>query len=295
MLYKKCDMKRTDNFFLIHNYNTVPEQLLEYCDQYLIVDCSDDGSTREELKRRNYRFVTAENTGHNLTTYFHYFEDHYDELPERIALLKGNIIGRHVTREYFERACGNHYFTYLYQEPSMWDRYGKNKENNESGPLAMLVSECQYAERNNSWYMHQSHEYRYFYDMDDFIRFIYKNPVIPRYLTFAPGGCYIVQREQIRSHSPVFYRNLNKVMEYRREANFPAEAFLVERLMPWIFESNLEVNPWMEDEQAFDTMLERCERSVNRYRAWNSQHLKRLKLWMGAKEPVFLEEENDRQ
>ncbi|MBQ8032036.1 MAG: DUF3431 domain-containing protein, partial [Butyrivibrio sp.] len=147
-------MKKTDTFFLIHNYNTVPKELIELCSDYLIIDCSDDGKTKEELKACGYKFVDTENTGHNLTSYFHYFIDHYDELPEWIALLKGNIIGRHVSREYFERVYDNKWFTFLYQDQKMWERY---KKGGDEGSIASLLSEGGYIEHNNSWYMNQSH------------------------------------------------------------------------------------------------------------------------------------------
>ena len=32
-------MEKTDTFFVIHNFNTVPEKLLEYCKDYIIL-CS---------------------------------------------------------------------------------------------------------------------------------------------------------------------------------------------------------------------------------------------------------------
>nr|MCR4995877.1 DUF3431 domain-containing protein [Butyrivibrio sp.] len=100
-------MKKSDTFFLVHNYNTVPKELIEYCNDYLIIDCSDDGKTPDELKAAGYNFIHVENTGHNLTSYFHYFIDNYDNLPEHIALLKGNIIGRHVSKEFFDRIYNN--------------------------------------------------------------------------------------------------------------------------------------------------------------------------------------------
>ena len=77
-------MKKSDTFFLVHNYNTVPKELIEYCNDYLIIDCSDDGKTPDELKAAGYNFIHVENTGHNLTSYFHYFIDNYDNLPEHM-------------------------------------------------------------------------------------------------------------------------------------------------------------------------------------------------------------------
>jgi hypothetical protein len=125
--------------------------------------------------------------------------------------------------------------------------------------------------------------------MDDFYRFVYKNPVIPRYCTFSPGGCYIVNKEQILKNSKTFYKNLNTLMEYRKEVNFPAEAFMVERILPWIFTSRYETNSWMENEDDFATMLEKCEASVNKFREWDGLRLKRIRKMLGAKSPVFLE------
>ena len=192
-----------------------------------------------------------------------------------------------VSKEFFDRVYDNKWFTYLYQDKTMWERYKKGGDENS---IASLLSEEGYIELDSSWYMNQSHSYRYFYDMDDFYRFVYKDPVIPRYCNFSPGGCYIINREQILKNSKTFYKNLNTLMEYRKEVNFPAEAYLVERLMPWIFTSRYEVNPWMEDEEEFANMLEKCEKSVEKHRLWNNLKLKRFRLLLGAKEPVFLED-----
>ena len=43
-------MEKTNNFFVIHNFNTVPEYLLEYCNDYIIFDASTDNKVTEELK-----------------------------------------------------------------------------------------------------------------------------------------------------------------------------------------------------------------------------------------------------
>ncbi len=282
---------KTDTFFLIHNYNTVPVDLINYCDNYIIYDTSDDESVVSELEDKGLNYIHRENTGHNLTSYFHYFIDNYDNLPDWIALLKGNIIGRHCSKDYFDRVYDNKWFTFLYQDTSMWERYKKQTAGQENDSIASLITEGGYIEENSSWYMNQSHAYRYFYDMDDFYRFVYKDPVIPRYCAFSPGGCYIINKEQVLKNSKVFYKNLNTLMEYRKEYNFPAEAYLVERLLPWIFTSNYQVNPWMEDEQKFYEMLQKCETSVNKHREWDKLRLKRIRKMFGAKEPIFLEGE----
>ena len=253
--------KKSDNLFLIHNYNTVPADLLSYCKDYIIFDCSDKPEVREELEKKNIRFRETPNTGHNLTSYFRYFYEEYGHLPEVICLLKGNMFGRHLTEEYFAKVCGRSFFTFLFLEPEEWPRFAKfdaeGKKNPETGTF--LSAENVYTEPNNAWYTEvERHPKRFFDDPDDLMRFIYKSPLIPKYYSFAPGACYIVRADQIRLHGPVFYKNLNKLMDYGIAPDFPSEAHMVERILPILLNSAWEVNPWMEEEAAFDAKLPEC-------------------------------------
>ena len=285
---------KTDNFFLIHNYNTIPDDLLEYCSRYLIMDASDDEGVVRALDERHLNVVHVPNTGHNLTSYFSWMADQIDAAddavgvtttmgsdptiagaaPVVVCLCKGNMIGRHCSEEYFARVCNNTWFTYLYEEYSMRPRYSKatrevleaNQGKDPSkGSIAALVTESCYLEENNSWYADTgTHPFRYFRRYDDLLRFVYKDPVIPKQVMFSPGGCYIVRREQFLRHGAAFYRNLNKIMNYTLDPAFPAEAYMVERMLPVIFESSYELNPWMKDEKLFDEKLAECEKAVKK-------------------------------
>ena len=62
---------KTDNFFVIHNFNTVPVELIELCENYVIYDCSTDESIKKTLHDCNYNVIDVENTGHNITSYFY--------------------------------------------------------------------------------------------------------------------------------------------------------------------------------------------------------------------------------
>ena len=296
-------MKKTNNFFLIHNFNTVPEDLLAYCKEYLIVDASTDENTVAELKEKGLHFIHVENTGHNITTYFSYFAKHYEELPEVICICKGNMIGRHCSKEYFDRVYDNSYFTYLYEDRASRTKFEKADRNSDRrradgadtgsadgngqgavqlSSISSLVSECQYIEENTSWYVDSpSHPHRYFDDFDDLLEFVYKDPVIPRYCLFSPGACYIVRREQIRKHTPEFYKNLNKIMDYALDPNFPSEAHMVERMLPLIFEASYEENPWMQEEAAFDEKLKEREEIIRKKDEWNGKRFKRLRRLLG--------------
>ena len=228
--------------------------------------------------------IDIENTGHNITTYFSYFDEHYDNLPEVICLLKGNMIGRHCSREFFEQVYDNKTFTFLYDEKQYWNRFSKyneNKEKNEIGST-FLAMENVYVEKNNSWYVDSpNHPKKYFNDVDDLLRFIYKEPMIPQYCMFSPGACFIVRREQILKHSREFYRNLNKIMNYAMDPSFPSEAHQIERILPIIFTSLCEVNDWMNDEVAFEAKLPECSAYIQYKWENRPRRFKKLRQALG--------------
>lgn len=254
-------MQKTTNFFLIHNFNTIPTQLIERCEDYIIYDCSSQKEIKEQLHSMGLKVKDIPNTGHNITSYFSYFAENYDNLPEVICLLKGNMIGRHCSEEFFAQMYDNKSFTFLYDEKQYWDKFAKftsDGQKNEIG-TTFLGMENVYIEKNNSWYADSpNHPKKYFNDVDDLLRFIYKKPMIPQYCMFSPGACFIVRREQVLKHSREFYLNLNKLMDYGTAPNFPSEAHQVERILPIIFTSLSEVNEWMNDEKAFEEKLPEC-------------------------------------
>ena len=43
-------MTRTTNFFLIHNFNTIPTELTELCEDYILYDCSNDMNVKKNLR-----------------------------------------------------------------------------------------------------------------------------------------------------------------------------------------------------------------------------------------------------
>ena len=72
-----------------------------------------------------------------------------------------------------------------------WDRFSKyneNKRKNEIGTTFLAMEKNVYVEKNNSWYVDSpNHPKKYFNDVDDLLRFIYKDPMIPQYCMFSPG------------------------------------------------------------------------------------------------------------
>ena len=277
-------MQKTKNFFLIHNFNTVPTELIDMCEDYLIYDCSSQPEIKEKLHSMGLKVKDIPNTGHNITSYFSFFAENYDNLPEVMCLLKGNMIGRHCSKEFFDQVYDNKSFTFLYDEKQYWDKFAKftgDGQKNEIG-TTFLGMENVYIEKNNSWYVESpNHPKKYFNDVDDLLRFIYKKPMIPQYCMFSPGACFIVRREQILRHSKEFYLNLNKLMDYGVAPNFPSEAHQIERILPIIFTSLCEVNDWMNDEKAFEDKLPECSAYIQYKYENRPRRFKKLRKALG--------------
>lgn len=276
-------MNKTTNFFVIHNYNTIPTELLELCEEYIIYDCSSELDIKEKLHASKLNVKDVENTGHNITSYFSFFDEYYDNLPDVICLLKGNMIGRHCSKEFFEKVYDNKTFMFLYDEKQYWNKFSKYNinEKNEIGNT-FLAMENVYVEKNDSWYVNsENHPKKYFNDVDDLLRFIYKKPMIPQYCMFSPGACFIVRKEQILIHSREFYRNLNKIMNYGMSPSFPSEAHQIERILPIIFTSLCEVNEWMNNEADFEKKLPECSAYIQYKYDNRPRKFKKLRKMLG--------------
>lgn len=239
-------MEKTDNFFLISSYNCNPQYLLDYCQNYIIYDRSDIKDYENEIAKLG-NVYRVENTGHSITDYFKFFAEHYNKLPDNIELLKANIIGRHVSKDFFERVYNNKYYTFLYEDN---EKKKKSKKN-----IFFQTSENEFLEINNSWYV-PYHPHRFFKSYNQLLKFIYQDPILPEYCLFAPGACYIISKHQILKNTKEFYLNLNKIISYTLKPKFPSEAHQVERMLHTIFTCNYNVNDYMNDTDKFDIALQ---------------------------------------
>lgn len=232
---------KTDTYFVISNFNTIPEQYLEYCNNYIIYDQSTDKNIVDQLKSSNWNITFVEHTGHNISDYFRFIIEHYDNLPDNTMFLKGNIIGRHLNKEYFDKVYNNKYFTPLYNDPlfkdSVWN--------------CNVLYEGVFLELNTNWYV-DSKPYNYFRTYNELLKFIFVDPIIPKWLIFSPGACFIIPKVHILKYPKRFYQNLYHIVTYRF---FPIEAYHVERMMHVIFNGNYILNDILLSEVAFHESL----------------------------------------
>jgi hypothetical protein len=237
-------MKKTDNFFVISNFNYDTRHLLTYCKNYVIYDQSNKKEYKDMLGGLNVIF--SKHSGHNISDYFTFFIENYDSLPEIICLIKGNIYPRHLSKEFFDKVYDNQFYTFLFQNSAY---IGSNKRSH------FLCLENQYLEFNNSWFI-KEHPHWYFQSYNELLEFIYDDVVLPRYNLYSPGACYILNREQVLKTPKEVFQNLIKVITYTKPVNpFPSEAHQVEWLCHILYSSNYTFKPYMLDGKAFDKAL----------------------------------------
>lgn len=212
------------NFLCISNHNNDLTWVKEYKNPYIIYDRSDNDSFVNGLN-----FIKSPNVGYNIYDICSFIIDNYDNLPEHTTFCKGNIFPRHITKEKFEELMNNKFFTPLFDY----------KLHSPSMPVCMFSSDGNWSEINNSWYMNEGKPKKYFNNYNEFLNYIFVNPVIPNYVTFAPGGNYVVPKKQILKYGIEFYKNLRTFVSH---STFSVESHIIERALYTIWLCNFEIN-----------------------------------------------------
>jgi len=211
------------NFLCISNHNNDVSWVKKYQNEYIIYDRSDNDSFVNGL---NYK--KSPNIGYNIYDMLRFIIENYEWLPDCTVFCKGNIFPRHISKEKFDFLIDKNYFTCLFD----YKLHSLNDWN-------MFTSEGNYAEINNSWYMNDRKPFKYFSNYNDFINLIFKDPVIPKYITFCPGANYIVPEQNILKYPVQFYKMLQKIISHHP---FAAESHLLERALYTIWNCNYELS-----------------------------------------------------
>jgi hypothetical protein len=216
------------NFLVISNYGWDISWVPEYTDNYLIYDRSDTPVFPKNIDMT--KVIKSPNVGYNSYDYFRFIVDNYDNLPDVTIFAKGHCFPRHVSQVYFDRVMNNDRFTPLMDET----------QHKPEMPVS-YIKDGLYHEINNSWYFNNWGS-KYFVNYNDFLRYVYKNPLIPDYVTFAPGGDHIVPRENILKLPKRLYENMMVFMSHCRE---PVETHMIERACYTLWTSDQEFNETM--------------------------------------------------
>jgi hypothetical protein len=215
--------------FVLSNFNTDPERYFKYTTDILIYDQSTDKDLANFLyKKYNGRIIQAPHTGNNQSDYFRFFLTHWEQMPEYVLLGKGNMIGRHITEDQFNRVWNLECYTFLFSETNPVD---KNEVQHH-------LMDGWYLEINNSWYLNERRSI-FFDSFNHFLKFTFVDPIIPKWTLFAPGNCYIVPSSLIKKRPKVFWMNLLDLVSYQF---FPGDAYIIERAFNLILNSNYELS-----------------------------------------------------
>ena len=175
--------------------------LPKFTDEYRIYNRSEE-DIPNSIKREN----VGDADWDKLT----YLVDNYYDLPEVFLWTKSNIF-KFITPEEFDLVKDNQEFTPLLTQ------------NHKVYEPICRYENGMYLELNNSWYL-GSVPSKYFKDYHEFARAF--NLPDPDYLTFAPGGSYILTKERVHRYGVDFYKELASLLPYCQR---PGEAHMLER------------------------------------------------------------------
>ncbi len=187
--------------YVLTHYSGDWEWVKEYTDDFLIYNRTD-----EEIPNS----IRRQNVGDADYDKLQYLIDYYYELPDTFLWSKSNLF-KFITKEEFEKVKDNTDFTpLLTQNHKVYE------------PICRYV-DGMYQELNNSWYL-LGVPALHFQSYNEFAR-AYSLPS-PDYLTFAPGGSYILTRERVHRYGKEFYEELAAMLPYCQR---PGEAHFLER------------------------------------------------------------------
>lgn len=158
------------------------------------------------------------NVGYNIYDIMTYIVENYDNLPDRVAFVKANMLERHISKEEFEEAIKKEGLVPLCTQ------------NHKVNGNINYYKEGIYHEKNDSWYFAE-YPHKYFNSYPEFAGFM--GIPSPQYLPFAPGGCYIVPKENILKRSNGFYQ---KLLEFCSWSQINAESHAIERSLYTIWQ-----------------------------------------------------------
>lgn len=222
-------IKIEQNFLVVSNYNNDLRWVPEYTHNYLIYNQSESYILPEIINSQ--QVVKNKHTGHNISDHMTFIIDHYNNLPECIIFAKGNVFPRHITQKTFNAIANNRTFTPI-----------EDPETNQTRKPVSYYEKGGFHEINNDWYVKivtARIQPRYARSYNEYLSYIFKNPIFPRYIRFAPGANYIIPKDLILRHPKIFYENLKTMVSY---GMLTLEAYFTERALYTIWTSDYKLN-----------------------------------------------------
>ncbi len=203
-------MRIKDTFILVSAYNNDLSWLTEYA-----TDCT-IYNQGEYFIYGKYKVIDRPHLGADILDKFSWIVENYDNLPDTVMFIKGNLFN-FISKEEFDEVCNEKTFTPLL-----------TKNHKVEMPIARYNNGI-YEEINNSWYVNH-YPHKFFSNYNDFAKEM--GLPTPEYLPFAPGSNYIIPKENILKHPKEFYEKLIRFIDYD---SYTAEVQMCERSLYNIF------------------------------------------------------------
>jgi len=211
--------------WIISNYNFDPNPLIDCLKGKINIYNQGHSSF---VKKRKVNFRQTKHTGHNLSDYLLYIIENYDNLPENLGFIKGNIFVRHIDKKEFLKRINYPGLIPLYSKievinpvdyKPIYSKIFKNLLMQQIIPGVMI-------EKNNDWYTKKWKKGKFNNTFNSFYEELFPNRAPLDFIPFVPGACMIVPRERILNRDLNFYK---KVYEKCTYEFFPVEAYFTER------------------------------------------------------------------
>jgi len=215
---------------LTYDYGFSPENTLIY-------DRTPDDFPGKSKIDHLGKIIKSPNVGSNPYDIGRYIVDHYEDLPDMMIHVKGNLLQKkYTTEEKFIYALKANWFVPI-----------------DGGPLCesyfpYLVNDNWFAqpmewedriEKEKMDEIKQMKVYPRISSLREFIQDLFIVQDIPKFLSFAPGANYAVPKNCILKYSKNFYK---KIMHYTDYNNNPIEAHWFERVLQMAWQGCLEEN-----------------------------------------------------
>jgi len=222
------EQKRIENaFIVVSSFNHDLSWLPRYSDNYLVFEQGNGSGIPPQLDVSKLRTVT--NNGSNYRDYFDYIIENYDNLPEVIFLIKGNVFPRHVRQHVFDT------FVPQTKPTSIVDQ----AIHQTTIPLDFFDQSGRYCEINSDAFARSGAPSKYFVSLDDFYQYFDKRLTSRLYTHFSIGGQYVTTREQVRSLPKWIYVDLREIVSHGGgPIGYTIECWIVERGLDRLWESS---------------------------------------------------------
>ena len=220
---------------IVSNHNTDLEWLKITYDygfspkNTIIYDRSDETKDWSHLGKS----ITSPNVGENIYDMMRFIIENYEDLPDISIFVKGNLLSRPDSP-----GGSSYYYTYP-------DRFIRAIQSNYFLPIErdcsvtnIFVNGGGYVER--TWTPDLNIPRKYFSSFYELLSLLFLNPVNPEYIRFAPGGNYVVPKENMLKYSKNFYKKMMVYTDYHHSD--VQEAHWFERILTMAWQGCLEEN-----------------------------------------------------